>query len=116
MNRRDRLSQGEIRHSREDQLEDFLRHHQGLRDLKEKRRNEEITSKLGDEKPLEDILKSLLEHSPTLSALFLQGKRAVNPFKTIMVRQSEKAFIDKKHPTYFKFMGNDYGFQLNRNG
>jgi|HubBroStandDraft_6_1064221.scaffolds.fasta_scaffold13093_2 hypothetical protein len=114
MNSRDRLSHGEIRHHLEDQLEDILKNHQGLRDLKERRRNEEITTKLGDEKPLEDILKNLLEHSPTLSALFLQGKRAVNPFKTIMVRQSEKAFVGKKHPTYFKFKGKDYGFQLHR--
>jgi hypothetical protein len=114
MNSRDRLSHGEIRHHLEDQLEDILKNHQGLRDLKERRRNEEITSKLGDEKPLEDILKNLLEHSPTLSALFLQGKRAVNPFKTVMVRQSEKVFVGKKHPTYFKFRGKGYGFQLHR--
>lgn len=114
MNSRDRLSHGEIRQHLEGQLEDILKNHQGLRDLKEKRRNEEVTSKLSDEKPLEDILKSLLEHSPTLSALFLQGKRAVNPFKTMMVRQSEKAFIGKKHPTYFKFKGKDYGLQLQR--
>lgn len=114
MNSRDRLSHGETRHDVEYQLEDILKNHQGLRDLKEKRRSEEISSKLADEKPLEDILKTLLENSPTLSALFLQGKRAVNPFKTIMVRQSEKEFIGRKHPTYFKFKGKDYGFQVHR--
>jgi hypothetical protein len=114
MNSRDRLSHGEIRHNLEDQLEDILKNHQGLRDLKERRRSEEIASKLSDEKPLEDILKSLLEHSPTLSALFLQGKRAVNPFKTILVREAEKPFVGKKHPTYFKFKGKDYGFELHR--
>lgn len=114
MNSRDRLSHSEIRHNLEDLLEDILKNHQGLRDLKERRRSEEIASKLSDEKPLEDILKSLLEHSPTLSELFLQGKRAVNPFKTIRVRQSEKQFVGKKHPTYFKFKGKDYGFQLHR--
>jgi hypothetical protein len=114
MNSRDRLSHSEVRHSLEDQMEDILKTHQGLRDLKEKRRSEEIASKLSDEKPLEDILKSLLEHSPTLSALFLEGKRAVNPFKTIMVRESEEAFVGKKHPTYFKFKGKEYGFELHR--
>jgi hypothetical protein len=114
MNSRDRLIHSELRENLEDQLEEILKNHQGLRDLKEKRRSEEIASKLSEEKPLEDILRSLLEHSPTLSALFLLGKRAVNPFKTIKVRESQKAFVGKRHPTYFKFKGKDYGFQLHR--
>jgi hypothetical protein len=65
-------------------------------------------------KPLEDILKSLLKQSPTLAALFLRGKRVVNPFKTIRVRETEKPFVGKKHPTHFKFKGKDYGFALQR--
>ena len=89
MNSRDRLSHNPIRYAIESQLEEMLKHHQGLRALKEKRRAEEIQSKLADEKPLEDILKSLLEHSPTLSTLFLQGQRAVNPFKTLQVAGQE---------------------------
>jgi hypothetical protein len=114
INSRDRLSHSEVRQNLEDQLEDILKNHQGLKALKEQRRNEEIASKFSDDKPLEDILKSLLEHSPTLSALFLKGTRAVNPFKTIKVRESEKEFVGKKHPTYFKFKGKDYGFELHR--
>jgi hypothetical protein len=114
MNSRDRLSHNPIRYAIEEQLEEMLKQHQGLRSLKEKRRTEEIQSKLADEKPLEDILKSLLEHSPTLSALFLQGKRAVNPFKTRQVAEQEKEFEGKKHPTYFKFRGKEYGRELRR--
>ena len=114
MNSRDRLSHNPIRYAVEDQLEEMLKQHQGLRALKEKRRSEEIQSKLADEKPLEDILKSLLEHSPTLSALFLQGKRAINPFKTLQVTEQEKEFEGKKHPTYFKFQDKEYGKQLRR--
>ena len=114
MNSRDRLSHNPIRYAIEDQLEEMLKQHQGLRSLKDKRRSEEIQSKLADEKPLEDILKSLLEHSPTLSALFLQGKRAVNPFKTLQVAEKEQEFAGKKHPTYFKFEGKEYGKELRR--
>jgi hypothetical protein len=114
MNSRDRLSHNPIRYSVEHQLEEMLKQHQGLRSLKERRRNEEIQSKLADEKPLEDILKSLLEHSPTLSALFLQGKRATNPFKTVEVATQQVEFRGKKHPTYFKLKGKEYGRELHR--
>lgn len=114
MNSRDRLSHNSIRYAVEEQLEEMLKQHQGLRALKEKRRSDEIQSKLADEKPLEDILKSLLEHSPMLSALFLQGKRAANPFKTLQVTGQEREFEGNKHPTYFKFKGKDYGRELRR--
>jgi len=114
MNSRDRLSHGELRIKIEEQLEEMLRQHQGLRALKEKRRSEEVQSKLEDEKPLEDVLKSLLEHSPTLSNLFLQGLRASNPFKTLKVKEQEKEFHGKKHPTYFKFKDKEYGKELQR--
>src|SRR5437588_8875748 len=103
MNNQDRLSHNPIRYSIEDQLEEMLKQHHCLRALKERRRNEEIQSKLADEKPLEDILKSLLEHSPTLSALFLKGQRLANPFKTAQVTTQPREFQGKKHPTYFKF-------------
>jgi len=114
MNSRDRLSHNPIRYAIERQLEEMLKQHQALRALKEKRRSEEIQSKLADEKPLEDILKSLLEHSPTLSALFLKGQRLANPFKTTQVTAQPREFQGKKHPTYFKFKGKEYGRELRR--
>lgn len=114
MNSRDRLSHGELKIKIEEQLEEMLKGHQGLRALKEKRRSEEVQSKLEDEKPLEDVLKSLLEHSPTLSSLFLQGLRASNPFKTLRVKEEEKEFRGRKHPMYFKFKDKEYGKELRR--
>lgn len=114
MNSRDRLSHNPIRYAVEDQLEEMLKQHQGLRSLKEKRRSDEIQSKLADEKPLEDILKNLLQQSPMLSALFLQGKRAVNPFKTLQVAEQEKEFVGQRHPSFFKFKGKEYGRELRR--
>jgi len=114
MNSRDRLGHNPIRKAIENQLEEMLKQHQALRALKERRRNEEIQSRLADGKPLEDILKSLLEHSPTLSALFLQGRRLTNPFKTLEVSAQPREFQGKKHPTYFKFKGKEYGRELRR--
>ena len=82
--------------------------------FKSRRRAEEIQSKLAEEKPLEDIIQSLLKQSPTLASLFLTGGRAANPFKTVEVSQHEEEFEGKHHPTYFKFKGRDYGKVLNR--
>jgi len=114
MNSRDRLRAPELRFLIESALEDVLKHHDGLRELRERRRRAEIESKLADSKPLEDVLKSVLEHSPTLAKLFLLGTRAANPFKTLTVQSGIKQFEGKPFPTYFKFRGKDYGDELER--
>ena len=114
MNSRDRLSGGQLRTEIERSLEDVLRHHSGLRELKERRRREEIADKLEDSKPLEEVLESLFKQSPTLSALFLRGGRVSNPFKTREVQTREEPFEGKRHPTYFKFKGKEYGTLLRR--
>ncbi len=116
MNSRDRLSGVELRGAIEDELADLLRHHQGLRDLKERRRQEEISSRLEDSKPLEDILKSLLQKSPTLSALFLRGMRLSNPFNTVKVRGEKRQYQGKRYPSFFKFKDKNYGDILHRDG
>jgi len=95
-------------------LEDLLKHHDGLKALKERRRREEIESSLQDSKPLEDILETLLKHSPTLSELFLFGNRATNPFKPKKVQAEEKPFDGKRFPTFFKFKGKEYGAEVTR--
>ena len=115
MNSRDRLRNGELKQEIEHALEEMLKQHQGLRDLKERRRREQTEAKLADSKPLEDILESLLKKSPTLANLFLKGLRASNPFKTVKVREEEeKPFEGKRFPTFFKLKGKDYGQELVR--
>jgi hypothetical protein len=114
MNNRNQISAGELRQQIEESLEDLLKQHRGLRDLKERRRREEIESKLDDAKPLEDILEKLLKQSPTLSNLFLQGLRASTPFKTIEAQAKEQEFKGQRFPTYFKFKSKDYGHELHR--
>lgn len=114
MNSRDRLSGGDLRIAIEDELVDLLRNHKGLGELTARRRQEEIASKLDDNKPLENVLESLLKQSPILSQLFLQGKRISNPFKTKSVTETEKPFVGKRYPSYFKLRGKDYGVELQR--
>jgi hypothetical protein len=114
LNSRDRISGADIRYAIERELELFLKNDDGLRALKERRRQEEIEDQLKDNKPLEEILESLLKKSPTLSKLFLLGERLSNPFKTIGVSSEPKLFEGKPHPTYFKFKDRKYGEVLNK--
>lgn len=115
MNSRDRLRKAELLSDIESQLEELLKKHTLLKELKERRKREEIESKLDDNKPLEEMLDDILKKSPTLSALFLFGKKLSNPFKTKEVAQEEKEYEGKKYPTYFKFKGKEPGEQLSKN-
>jgi hypothetical protein len=112
MNSRDRLRGGELRSAIESELEDTLKQDRLLRELKEHRRREEIEGRLDDAKPLEEILKPLIEKSPSLSSLFLQGRRVPNPFRTKTVGSQNTQFEGKNYPTYFKFKGKNYGTEL----
>jgi len=113
MNSRDRLSEGDLRHEVEEELEDLLRNHPGLRALRERRRREQIEETLADSRPLEEVLSSLLARSPTMAALFLRGERASSPFRTTEVEGAD-AFVGVRFPTFFKFKGLNYGKVLER--
>ncbi|MDV2503812.1 MAG: hypothetical protein RX318_07640 [bacterium] len=113
MNSRDRLRHGDLRTEIEKALEDILKNHEGLRELRERRRQEEIKSKLEESKPLVDILESIISSSPTLASLFLGGTRISNPHKPRVVGTGKK-FEGKAHPTFFRFKGEKYGAVLNR--
>lgn len=110
MNSRDRLSAGELRNAIERQIEDIVRNHAGLRALRERRRAQEIESRLEDSKPLEDVLTALFKSSPTLASLFLKGHRLSSPLKTRGGKgkgkgedDGDRPFKGKPHPTFFRF-------------
>lgn len=113
MNSRDRLSNKNIRKAVEEELEDLISKHPGLRELRERRRSEEITERLQDSRPLENVIGSILKSSPTLARLFLLGQRLSQPH-----RANESGgqngnvagpdlgageFHGRKHPTFFRF-------------
>ncbi|KMP10273.1 hypothetical protein UR09_06820, partial [Candidatus Nitromaritima sp. SCGC AAA799-A02] len=114
MNSRDRLSGGPFRKAIEEEFIDVLRNHEGLRALWERRRSEDIESKLQDDKPFLEILESVISNNPTLSSLFLKGDKLKNPFKSKKIREKENDFVGKKFPTFFKFQKRDYGSVLAR--
>jgi hypothetical protein len=114
MNSRDRLSNGELRKALEEELEDAIGRHPGLRELREARRNQEIEDRLQDSKPLEDVLDSILKTSPTLSKLFLLGQRLSRPHRAETSASKgggqggdtgKGEFKGRPHPTFFRFYG-----------
>ena len=74
----------------------------------------EVQSKLEDEKPLEDVLKSLLSILQRCRIFSCWGCALQIMFKTLKVKEEEKEFHGKKHPTYFKFKDREYGKELRR--
>ena len=124
MNSRDRLSNGELRKAIEEELESIVRNHPGLRELRERRRTEEISNRLADSKPLEDILSSIIKASPTLTRLFVFGQRLSKPHRAEIDAQAvgggqgqvegDGKFESKTHPTYFHFAKKKYGDRLIR--
>ena len=112
MNSRDRLSNKDIRKALENELEAVITQHAGLRDLRERRRREEIGDRLKDARPLEEVLGSILKNSPTLARLFLQGQRLHQPYRSENRRgkgrdggaeRGSGSFEARKHPSYFEF-------------
>lgn len=113
MNSRDRLSNGDMRTAVEEELQRLIREHPGLRDLRERRRHEEVAARLQDSRPLEEVLRSIMKSSPTLSQLFLLGQRLNQPRRGgrsggrhrngggADVGNSD--FRGRRHPTFFRF-------------
>lgn len=103
MNSRDRLAGGPDQANIEQKLQDIIKNHQGLRELREKRKRELIENKLQDSKPLADVLENIVKKSPSLLSLFSGGVRIKNPFKQEGASEKEE-FKGIKFPTQFKLM------------
>jgi hypothetical protein len=124
MSSRDRLSKKPIRYQLEEEIEQLLKNNPSLRNLQQKRRQQDVESKLSEERPLEEVLNKVLRSSPTLNSLFLRGQRLAKPFSSGAggansglsgTGNEQKPFSGKRHPTYFRFESLDYGTTLKRN-
>lgn len=137
MANREKLREGELGKALNSELEDILRHHDALKVLANKRRNEEVANRLKDSKPLEDILQEVMKMSPALARLFQQGNRLSRPYKdssrsgtsngqtgsgsgaagnngTGESNGNTGPFQGKPHPTFFRFRGKPTGATLLR--
>ena len=80
MNSRDRLQKsGELVKKIKKNLERILSNHQGLKNLKNKRYEEQVKDKLDDSKPLQEVIENIMKSSPSLSKIFLSGEKLNNP-------------------------------------
>ena len=114
MNSRDRMEEGPLLKAIEVELATILKSHPGLRELRERRRNEDVSSKLEDSKPLEETLKSILSKYPVLASLFGAGGPLSDPFRSPKVKAKKKPFEGKTHPSLFRFRDKNYGEKLVR--
>ena len=122
MSSRDRLSKNPLRYDLETEIEHLLHDNAELRRLQNERRQQDVDSQLSEEKPLEEVLGKVLKASPSLSTLFLQGRRLSRPFPTGGNGTGEgggskgtgPTFVGKQHPTYFRFKDLEYGKQYAR--
>ena len=111
MNSRDRMEQGEFLKAIEGELQSILKENSLLRDLRERRRREDVASKLENSEPMRQALASIIRRSPSLASLFGGLGPLPNPFNP---KPKEKPFEGRPHPTFFKFKQLDYGNKLNR--
>ncbi len=102
MNSRDRLRAGELHDAIERRLEEILSDHPALRELRERRRREDVEGRLADAAPLVDLLNDVLLRSPVLRKLFVEGTELSNPYKPQSARgKTDADFTGKRYPTYF---------------
>lgn len=100
MNSRDRIRGSNFAKKLESDLEEFLKENETLKQIQAKRREEAISNKLDDEKPLEDVLSSVFKSSNVLSKLFVLGDKLKNPFRLGKGPTSDE-FEGKYNPTFF---------------
>ena len=112
---RDRLATNEFKHALVDSLEKAIRDCHELKELRNKRQQERMQERLQDDRPLTDVLQSLIKSSPNLTTLLKLGQRISAPFKTVATGSDQKEdFKGEFYPTFFKNKGADYGLVLSR--
>ena len=95
-------------------LEDALHEHPGLRELRNRRAQQDMAEQLSDNKPLESVLKQVLKSSPALARLFGRGERLSTPFRPENVQPDLVPLKLHAHPTYFHFTGKEPDTALKR--
>jgi hypothetical protein len=96
---RDRLRICHEKQAFENALEKYLAEHEELDRLNRQRREEELSGRLADDRPLSDALKNVIDSSPELRNLFRLGARI--PAQGAPGDRPEP-FVGAKFPTFFR--------------
>ena len=99
---RDRLADNEFERALIDGLENAMRDSVQLKLLRKQKQQERMKERMKDDRPLTEVLQSLIKSSPNLTALLQLGQRIPAPFNTILTGAEDdakfKAFLSGYHP------------------
>lgn len=95
---RDRIADGEDKDFIETEIKEFLKSHDGLRELNNKRKQTSVSKTVEESQPL-DVLQELVKNDPTLAALFGHGEKVKVPFGPV---KEPVPFVGQFFPTYFR--------------
>lgn len=112
---RDRLADNNFKGALIEGLERALRDCDQLKFLRNQRQQQRMNERMKDDRPLTEVLQSLIKSSPNLTALLQLGQRISAPLNTIFTGAEDDAqFKGEVYPTYFKIKGVDYGVLYER--
>lgn len=116
MSSRDRTKVTDFSQEIIERLQEELKHHEGLKELRNRRQEEAAHKKLDDTKPLENIISNILKSSDVLMSLLSLGesKRLSSAFKKKNVKPNGIELKVSNFPNYFKFKNKKYGDVLNK--
>lgn len=107
---RDRLTDNAFKQDLIAGLDQALRSDEALKQIRNQRQQEHISERLKDDRPLTEVLQTLIKHSPNLTQLLHLGQRISAPFNTVAVAGvREPEFRGEIYPTFFKTKGVEYG-------
>lgn len=112
---RDRLADIQFKADVIDGLEQCLKRDESLKQLRNRRQQEQLSEQSKDDRPLADVLQTLIKNSPNLMTLLQFGQRITAPFDTRVAGQDQtKEFKGEVYPSFFNLKGADYGKQARR--
>lgn len=123
MNSRDKLRNVELKKVLEDCLEDMFRNNTLLKRLQNERRQKALEDKIGDAKPLSEVLNRIIKKSPTLKNFLISGSKITNPFEladqqgdsrrtSSAEKNRTEDFQGKFFPTFFRLRGKSSGYLM----
>jgi hypothetical protein len=112
---RDRLVDGPFKLALVTELEAALANCEELKELRNRRQQQELEDRLKDDKPLTDVLASLIDSSPNLRQLLRLGTRIPSPLK-LVANETDSLKLPKlkAFPSFFSLRGYSTGSPLQR--
>ena len=112
---RDRLADNDFKSALIDGLGRVLRDCEQLKALRNHRQQERLNERLKEDRPLTDVLQSLIKNSPNLKTLLQLGRRISAPFNTkASGTRKDIPFKGAFYPSFFKIKGIEYGTPYKR--